>query len=130
MLRTRPRSSIESLLVAVYFVFSLAAMARSSYQLVTKYEEAPFAYWLSLVSGLIYATGAFALITRRLSLIKVTMVIELVGVVLVGLLSYLTPSLFGHPSVWSQFGSGYGYIPLVLPIVGIFWAYRKNEAGQ
>jgi hypothetical protein len=58
------------------------------------------------------------------------MVIELVGVVLVGSLSYLTPSLFGHPSVWSFFGSGYGYIPLVLPIVGIFWAYRKNEAGQ
>lgn len=129
MLRTRPRSSIESLLVAVYFVFSLSALARSSYQLLTKYDEAPFAYWLSLVSGLIYATGAFALVTRKIKLIKLTMVTELLGVVVVGSLSYVVPTLFGHPSVWSYFGSGYGYIPLVLPIVGIFWAYRKKESG-
>ncbi len=129
MLRTRPRSSIESLLVAVYFVFSLSALARSCYQLVTKYDGAPLAYWLSLVSGLIYATGAFALVTRKIKLIKLTMVTELLGVVVVGALSYFVPTLFGHPSVWSYFGSGYGYIPLVLPIVGIFWAYRKKESG-
>ena len=42
-------------------------------------------------------------------------------VVLVGLISYAVPELFPEPSVWSHFGSGYGYVPLVLPIIGLIW---------
>jgi hypothetical protein len=29
-----------------------------------------------------------------------------------------------EPTVWSHFGSGYGYLPLVLPVLGLLWQTR------
>jgi len=52
---------------------------------------------------------------------------ELAGVLVVGLLSFLVPQLFSPPSVWSGFGVGYGYVPLVLPFLGLIWL-GKNRA--
>ena len=56
----------------------------------------------------------------------VSVAFELVGVVAVGALSILAAELFAHPSVWSGFGSGYGYIPLILPILGLLWLRRSR----
>jgi hypothetical protein len=28
--------------------------------------------------------------------------------------------------VWSDFGSGYGWLPLVLPFVGLAWLWRTR----
>jgi hypothetical protein len=61
---------------------------------------------------------------RHYSLAHKTLVFELFGVVLIGSLSILIPSLFAHPSVWSYFGMGYGFIPLALPIFGLWWIRR------
>ena len=35
-------------------------------------------------------------------------------------------------TVWSNFGSGYGYVPLILPFVGLWWllASRRREANN
>jgi hypothetical protein len=55
--------------------------------------------------------------------------VELLGVVAVGVLSFTHPELFAHPSVWSKFGQGYGYIPLILPILGLLWL-RRSGAKQ
>ena len=88
------------LLIAVYGVFALSATARASFQLITKFEEAPLAY--------------------------VTVGFELVGVLAVGLMSLLLPELFAHPSVWSLFGAGYAFIPLALPILGLIWLRRQD----
>ena len=52
---------------------------------------------------------------------------ELVGVVGVGVLSLVDKELFPDETVWSGFGSGYGYIPLVLPILGLLWLYRTRN---
>ena len=112
------------MLVAVYAVFALAATARSGYQLATDLDAAPVAYLLSAVAGVVYvlATIALARSSRRLAL--ATIGFELVGVLVVGLLSVLDPELFPDDSVWSGFGAGYGYVPLVLPFVGLWWLRR------
>ena len=39
----------------------------------------------------------------------------------VGALSVAMPSAFADESVWSAFGAGYGYVPLVLPPLGLWW---------
>ncbi len=52
---------------------------------------------------------------------------ELVGVLLVGLLSVVDVTLFDDASVWSDFGQGYGYVPLVLPVLGIAWLLRTGR---
>jgi Na+-transporting NADH:ubiquinone oxidoreductase subunit NqrB len=116
------------LLIAVYGVFALSATARASFQLITKFEEAPLAYSLSAISALVYVVATLALAKgeRWRTLAYVTVGFELVGVLAVGLLSLLVPELFAHPSVWSLFGAGYAFIPLGLPILGLIWLRRQD----
>lgn len=111
-------------LVAVYAVFAVAAASRSVYQLITKFDEAPTAYVLSAFAGVVYvvATVALARNSRRLALL--TIGTELVGVLVVGFLTVVDESLFPDQTVWSAFGAGYVYIPLVLPFIGLWWLRR------
>lgn len=121
---------VGRLLIVFYAVFAVSSTARASFQIVTKFEEAPLAYSLSLVSALVYilATVSLAKAGRRWRQVAVASVIfELVGVLAVGALSFSAPELFAHPSVWSGFGSGYGYIPLVLPILGLLWMRKTHR---
>ena len=120
------------LLIAVYGVFALSASARASFQLLTKFEDAPLAYSLSALSAFVYiiATVALARGERSRSLAWSAVGFELLGVIAVGTLSIVLPELFAHPSVWSGFGSGYAYIPLILPILGLAWLSRERAANN
>ncbi len=60
----------------------------------------------------------------------VTIVIELLGVLVVGTLSIIDAELFPADTVWSFFGRGYLFIPLVLPILGIVWLVRTRRAVE
>lgn len=116
-------------LVAVYAVFALAAAARSIYQLLTKADEAPVAYALSAFAGVVYVVATVALARNLRQLALVTISIELAGVLTVGLMSVLDDDLFPDQTVWSGFGEGYVFIPLVLPVIGLWWLHRtRTEA--
>ena len=119
---------VGRLLIAIYGVFALSASARASYQLLTEFSQAPFAYSLSLLAAIVYVLATISLAKgwRKLSFFAV--LFELVGVITVGILSVYVPALFAHPSVWSGFGSGYGYVPLVLPLLGLAWLLRRRNA--
>ena len=123
----RQTRGVGNLVIAIYAVFALSATVRALYQLIRKYDEAPLAYWLSLVAAVVYVVATFALAKGKYSLAEKTLVFELVGVMTVGSLSYLVPGLFAHPSVWSYFGLGYGLIPLLLPIFGLWWIRRTKR---
>ena len=120
------------LLIAVYGVFALSASARASFQLLTKFEDAPLEYSLSALSAFVYiiATVALARGERSRSLAWSAVGFELLGVIAVGTLSIVLPELFAHPSVWSGFGAGYAYIPLILPILGLAWLWRERAANN
>ena len=117
-------------LVAVYAVFALAASARSIFQLATKAGDAPFAYSMSAFAGLVYVVATIALARSMRGLALVTISIELVGVLVTGVLSLVDDSLFPDQTVWSGFGEGYGFVPLVLPLVGLWWLRRTASSGQ
>lgn len=113
-------------LVLVYGVFAVAATARAGWQLITDGATAPLAYGLSALAGLVYIVATVALAhngprARRLGGVAVGF--ELVGVLVVGVVSVLYPTAFPEATVWSQFGSGYGYVPLVLPLAGFGWLW-------
>lgn len=114
-------------LVAIYAIFALAASARSVFQLITKADEAPVAYTLSAVAAIVYVVATFALARNRRGLAVVAIGIELIGVLATGLLSLVDEGLFPDQTVWSGFGEGYGFVPLVLPLVGLWWL-RKTSA--
>ena len=126
------RPGVHRTVVALYAVLSLAALGRSSYQILTKFDEAPLAYTLSGVAAAFYvlATVAVALSARpRLRAIALgAITFELIGVLGIGALSLIRPELFRDATVWSQFGAGYLFIPLVLPIVGLWWLVRGSRS--
>lgn len=115
------------LLVAVYGVFAISATARASYQLLIEFSQAPVAYLLSAVAALVYVLATLLLAKPSWHhYAKFAVWFELVGVLVVGSLSIFLPQLFAHPSVWSGFGLGYGFIPLVLPVIGLLWLRKQN----
>jgi cytochrome bd-type quinol oxidase subunit 2 len=122
-----PRSTARGpgrVLVAVYGVLALAATARSAVQLLRDLHEAPLAYLLSALAAVVYVVATIALArgTRRARpLAWAAVSVELVGVLTVGALSLADPELFPRATVWSGFGAGYGYVPLVLPVLGLLW---------
>ncbi|MEZ0447851.1 hypothetical protein [Cellulomonas sp. ICMP 17802] len=117
------------LLVAVYGILALAATARGIYQVTTKLDEAPVAYLLSLAAGLVYVVATVALATDRRRLAWWAVSVEMVGVLAVGTLSLVDVGEFPDETVWSGFGQGYGYVPLVLPFLGLLWLWRTGRAS-
>lgn len=131
MARQARTLGVGRLLIVFYAVFAVSSTARASFQILTKFEQAPLAYSLSLVSALVYILATISLAKSGKNWEKIafwSVIFELVGVLAVGTLSFVAPELFAHPSVWSGFGSGYGYIPLVLPLLGLLWL-RKIRKG-
>ena len=93
-------------------------------QLGTQYDLAPGAYWLSLFSGIVYCLATAAMATGRRTVAIGAVLVELVGVLVIGTLS--NPDDLDRASVWSHYGSGYVFVPLVLPFVGLWWLLRGS----
>jgi hypothetical protein len=128
--RAARRSGPGRVLIAVYGVFALAAGARAGVQIGTKFHEAPVAYLLSAFAAVVYivATVTLARSGRTSHRIAVTScTIELVGVIAIGTYSLTDKAAFPDATVWSGYGSGYGYVPLVLPMLGLLWLWRTRR---
>jgi hypothetical protein len=135
---TRPadaalRTGLGRVLLFVYGVFALSASARAGVQIATHFGEAPLAYLLSALAGVVYIAATVGLAVggirgRRIALVSCT--IELLGVLIVGALSIADRVAFPDDTVWSRFGSGYGYVPLVLPFIGLWWLWRHRPRPE
>jgi hypothetical protein len=118
------------LLLSLYGVFTVAASSRAIVQIIMQFHKAPLAYALSLVAGIIYAVITVALwrggeAARRVALTSCT--IELVGVLVVGTLTIVDSSAFPDATVWSDYGVGYLFLPLIVPVSGLLWLRRSPE---
>jgi hypothetical protein len=126
-------SGAGRVLVAVYGTFALAAGARAAVQLGTRFAEAPVAYLLSALAAVVYVVATVGLVRggvggRRTALIAIT--VELVGVLVVGTTSLADPAAFPDETVWSAYGRGYYYVPLVLPVLGLLLLRRSGRREQ
>jgi hypothetical protein len=120
-------------LVAVYAVFALAAGARAAVQLSTRFDEAPLAYLLSALAAVVYIVATIGLARggrggRRAAFIAITT--ELIGVLVVGTLSLVDRAAFPDETVWSGYGRGYGFVPLVLPVLGLLLLRRQARESR
>ncbi|HEU4807862.1 MAG TPA: hypothetical protein VFT01_06330 [Homoserinimonas sp.] len=124
---------VGRLLIAVYGILALGATARSFVQIIERFDQAPVAYSLSAVSAVVYIVATVALIApgRAWYLVAwITICFELVGVLVVGTLSITHPELFAaDATVWSLFGVGYLFIPLVIPMLGLSWLYVRRPSA-
>lgn len=116
-------------ILALYVVFVIGTVSRSTAQILIDFDRAPLAYTLSAIAAAIYvvATVALALPGPRAWLVSVIAIsTELIGVLAVGTWSFLRPAQFPEASVWSHFGQGYLFIPLVLPVIGLWWLAKTR----
>jgi hypothetical protein len=104
-------------------------------QLATRFSEAPLAYLLSAFAAVVYGVATVALgrggrAGRHTATVALT--VELVGVLVVGTLSLADRAAFPDETVWSAYGRGYLFLPLVLPVLGLLWIRRqaRQEAAQ
>ena len=129
----RRMTGIGRVLVVVYAIMALAATGRSFVQIGRDFEAAPLAYSLSALAAVVYIVATLALVLARRRawylVAWVAIVFELAGVLVVGTLSLLVPALFQHPTVWSLFGNGYLFVPLVLPFFGLWWLLTHRPAA-
>ena len=127
-------TGIGRVLVIVYAIMALAATGRSFVQIAQRFDEAPLAYSLSALSAVVYILATLALVfagRRGWYLVAwIAIGFELVGVLVVGTLSLVMPELFAHDTVWSWYGRGYVFIPLVLPFLGLWWLITHRPAAR
>ncbi|MER5553306.1 hypothetical protein ABT001_16820 [Streptomyces sp. NPDC002793] len=118
-------------LVWFYGVFTVAAASRSIVEMILDFGKAPLAYVLSAVAAVVYGFITYSLVrggekARRAAL--VCCAAELAGVLVVGAWTWLEPSAFPDSTVWSEFGMGYLFIPVILPVTGMIWLRRARNA--
>src|ERR1700744_2358329 len=133
------RAGPGGVLVAVCAIFAPSATARAAVQIATKFGHAPVAYALSAVAAVVYIAATVTLAAggpaaRRVALLSCS--VELAGVLAVGTWSLADKADFPDATVWSGYGSGYGFVPLVLPVFGLLWlrywsrrAARRDSVG-
>jgi hypothetical protein len=125
-------------LVVVYAILAIAATSRSLFELATKFSQAPIPYLLSTFAAVVYCVITVALVKdtpawRRVAFVG--MVVELVGVLIVGTWSFVHPATFTNPqtghgvhSVWYWYGLDYLFVPLVLPVLGLLFLRRTRRS--
>jgi hypothetical protein len=127
---------IGRLLIAAYAVLALAATGRAGYELAAKFDQAPLPYALSAMSALVYIVATIALARSTAgwrTVAYVAVIIELTGVLLIGAASFVWPEVFTYDgkqvkTVWSYFGIAYGFVPVVLPILGLIWLGKNKKS--
>jgi hypothetical protein len=117
-------------LVFGYGVLALSATGRASVQLATKASKAPLAYSLSAVAAVVYILATWALGTNRRAVAVAVVTVEFFGVLVVGATNPGSVTL-DKQTVWTDFGSGYGYVPLFLPFIVVWWLwYNRRTPGH
>ncbi|WP_405733965.1 hypothetical protein OG607_38665 [Streptomyces sp. NBC_01537] len=121
------------LLLSLYGVFTVAALSRAIVQISMQFDEAPLAYVLSLLAGILYTVITVALwrggeTARRVALVSCT--VELIGVLAVGTMTVLDSAAFPDQTVWSDYGIGYLFLPVIVPVTGLLWLRRSAQPQQ
>ncbi len=136
--RTTHARGAGRVLVAVYGILAFAALGRSIFQIIDRFDEAPVAYVLSAVAAVVYVAATLALAFGWTRVAWATITFELIGVLVIGGISVLAPAVLGlegaspfggQSTVWSVFGAGYLFIPLVLPVLGIVWLRHLKKTA-
>ncbi|MFJ8309417.1 MULTISPECIES: hypothetical protein [unclassified Streptomyces] len=117
-------------LVWFYGVFTVAAASRSIVQMIMDFGKAPLAYVLSAIAACVYGFITYSLVrggekARRAAL--VCCAAELLFVVTVGTWTLADASAFPDATVWSDYGMGYLFIPVILPVLGMLWLRKAKR---
>jgi membrane protease YdiL (CAAX protease family) len=123
------RGDAQTALLAAYGILAFAAIGRSTYELIFKFDEAPLAYLLSAFAAVVYAVATWAIWRgdrRAIRIGRISCTFEMIGVLTVGAITTINPDALPVGTVWSYFGRDYGWLPLVVPALALWWLYRQH----
>jgi len=121
-------ASVADGLIFFYGLWALAALGRAAYQYGFRRPADATPTHISTFVGLLYLAIIAGLRRRSARAWRITLAlltVELAGVLIVGTLD-LVWRPFPYASVWSQYGSGYFFMPLLMPLAGLAWLLRRN----
>ncbi|MBO0826728.1 MAG: hypothetical protein J2P24_03015 [Streptosporangiales bacterium] len=127
------RTGAGRVIVALYALFTVAAGSRAAVQIATRFHEAPLAYALSAFSAVVYALATVVMARSGRTSYRIAVVacsVELAGVLAVGTASVVDPAAFPDATVWSGYGMGYLFVPLVLPVAGLLWLRHVRRGSH
>jgi hypothetical protein len=133
---TRPkeiRGDAQVALLAAYSILAFAAVGRSTYELIVKFDEAPTPYTFSVLAAIVYLVAVWAIWRGDALGVKVGKIacsIEMIGVLTIGSITTLGDSAFDVGTVWSFFGLDYGWLPLVVPALALWWLFRQHPEDR
>lgn len=124
------RGDAQVALLAAYSLLAFAAVGRSTYELIFKFDEAPVAYALSTFAALVYLVAVWAIWRGdRVGIIvgRIACTFELAGVLIVGTITTFGDSdAFDVGTVWSYYGRDYGWLPLFVPALALWWLFKQD----
>ena len=112
--------------VALYGFWSVAVLSRALVQYATRPIVALPTH-LSLLAGIIYVAITIWAWKGQIRRVRRGLWSELIGVLLVSIGESFAP--LPYASAWSQYGAGYLWLPLLLPIGGIVLSYRRTDTA-
>lgn len=121
-------NTIGYVLGVSYPVLALSTGVRAVYQLAGFKEGASTtAAVLSLVASICYLAASIGFFKRErwawwLSVCALGF--EMSMVLVIGTITTINPDIFGDETVWSRYGMGYGFFPLIQPLLGLIWLLR------
>jgi hypothetical protein len=119
-------------LTLLYGLWAVAALSRAVYQYLFRHPESFVPTHISAFVGVLYLLILLGLRRRGPRVWWATLAllaVELGGVLIVGMVD-LVWRPFPYATVWSGLGAGYLYIPLFLPVVGIWWMLQRNTRAS
>ncbi|MEN9935011.1 MAG: hypothetical protein RLZZ387_1590 [Chloroflexota bacterium] len=111
-----------------YGLWAVAALSRALYQYLVRRPPDLTPTHISLFVGALYVLIILGLRRRSPRAWWATLAllaVELAGVLVVGTIDVLWRP-FPYSSVWSGYGAGYLYMPLILPLGGALYLLRKE----
>lgn len=112
----------------VYGLWAVAALSRALYQYVFRHPPSFVPTHISALVGALYVAIIVGLGRRGRGWWWLTLALllaELAGVLVVGTIDVIWHP-FPYATVWSGYGAGYVFVPLVLPLAGLWWMLRRQ----
>ena len=109
----------------LYGFWALAVCSRALWQYASRSGNLLPSH-ISLCAGIIYLVITWAALRHQHTVLRGGLVCEIIGVIAVSGYEMLAP--LPYATAWSHFGAGYLYIPLILPLAGL-WSLRANTGA-